>query len=123
MRRRDFLKTTLSASAAWGAAGLVPRSVFGTNAPSNRINVGIIGLGNQSQIDLPAFLQQDDVQVVAVCDVNTASHGYLTPKQYLGRKPGQDFVNAFYAKKNHRRRLQGMRRLQRFSRNPGAGRR
>jgi len=34
--------------------------------------------------------------VVAVCDVNTGSDGYL-PKQFRGRKPGQDQVNAYYA--------------------------
>ena len=79
MKRQEFLKTAIGASAAWGAASLVPRSVFGAGAPSNRINVGIIGLGNQSTVDLPAFLDQPDVQVVAVCDVNTASHGYASP--------------------------------------------
>ena len=44
-------------------------------------------------------MQQEDAQIIAVCDVNTASHGYRTPNQFLGRKPGQDFVNAYYAKK------------------------
>ena len=48
---------------------------------------------------MPAFLRQEDAQLVAVCDVNTGSHGYKTPEQFLGRKPGQDRVNAYYAKK------------------------
>lgn len=78
---------------------LVPASVFGEEAPNNRINVGVIGLGNQSEVDLPAFLNQEDVQVVAVCDVNTGSHGYRTPEQFLGREPGRKTVNTFYAKK------------------------
>ena len=60
----------------------------------------MIGMGNQSTIDLPAFLELPDVQVVAVCDVNTASRGYRDKTQFLGRKPGQEKVNAFYAKKN-----------------------
>lgn len=93
--RRTFLKST---AAAW-APYFVPASVFGANAPSNRIHVGFIGNGNQSTIDLPAFLQQVDAQVVAVCDVNTAGYGYKTPDQFLGRKPAQDKVNAFYAAK------------------------
>ncbi len=40
-----------------------------------------------------------ECQIVAVCDVNTASHGYRTPEQFLGRKPGQEKVNAYYAAK------------------------
>ncbi len=77
--RRQFLKAATALSAAAVAPTVVPASVFGANAPSNRIHVGFIGCGNQSTIDLPAFLGQDDAQVVAVCDVNTASHGYRRP--------------------------------------------
>lgn len=98
--RRKFLKTSATAlGAVIGAPYIVPASVLGANAPSNRITVGFIGNGNQSTLDLPAFLEQDDVQVVAVCDVNTASYGYKSPDQFLGRKPAQDKVNAFYAAK------------------------
>jgi hypothetical protein len=97
--RRGFCKYAAAATAACWAPTVVPASVLGALAPSNRINVGMIGLGNQSTLDLPAFLQQDDVQMMAVCDVNTASHGYRDPDQFLGRKPGQDTVNAYYAKK------------------------
>lgn len=95
--RRQFLKCAAVFSAAAGAPLVVPASVFGANAPSNRIHVGFIGGGNQSTIDLPAFLGHDDCRVVAVCDVNTASHGYRSPQQFLGRKPAQEQVNAFYA--------------------------
>ena len=70
------------AGAALGAAAvpaIVPASVFGQPRPSNRIHVGFIGCGNQSTIDLPAFLGQDDVQVVAVCDVNTRQPRLRSP--------------------------------------------
>ncbi len=106
--RRGFIRR--AACGAVGAAimpSIVPASVFGANAPSNRINVGMIGMGNQSTVDLPAFLDQDDVQMVAVCDVNTAGYGYANPKQYLGRKPGLEAVNAFYAKKTGAGQYQG----------------
>lgn len=99
MQRRQFLETSFSAVAAIGLPSLVPHSVFGQNAPSNRIHVGFIGMGNQSTVDLPAFLALPEVQVTAVCDVNTASHGYRDKEQFLGRKPGQEKVNAFYAQK------------------------
>ena len=101
--RRDFLRAT----AMLAAPLLLPASVFGQNAPSNRINVGIIGCGNQSTVDLPAFLGHDDVQVMAVCDVNTASYGYKDKKQFLGRKPGQEKVNAYYASKAPSGQYQG----------------
>lgn len=97
LTRRRFLKTAGVLSAAAGMPWIVPSSVFGAKAPSNRVNIGFIGCGNQSTIDLPAFLGHDDCQILAVCDVNTASHGYRTPDQFLGRKPAQDKVNAFYA--------------------------
>ncbi|MHB1036214.1 MAG: Gfo/Idh/MocA family protein [Pirellulales bacterium] len=97
--RRDFLRSAAALSAAACAPCVVPSSVFGAAAPSNRIGVGFIGCGNQSTIDLPAFLGHADCQVVAVCDVNTASHDYRTPEQFLGRKPGQDRVNGYYASK------------------------
>jgi predicted dehydrogenase len=95
--RRSFLKTTAALTAAVSVPYVVPSSVFGAAAPSGRIGVGFIGNGNQSTIDLPAFLGHDDVQVLAVCDVNTASYGYRTPDQFLGRKPAQEKVNKFYA--------------------------
>ena len=63
----------------------------------------VIGCGNQSTVDLPAFLQQDDVQVVAVCDVNTASHGYRTPEQFLGRKPAQEKVERLLCRRRRPR--------------------
>ncbi len=105
--RRKFLQLAAAGATACATPAIVPSSVFGAFAPSNRINVGFIGLGNQSTVDLPAFLRQDDAQVVAVCDVNTGSHGYRSPKQFLGRKPGQETVNAYYAKKGNAGQYKG----------------
>ncbi|HEX4131401.1 MAG TPA: Gfo/Idh/MocA family oxidoreductase [Pirellulales bacterium] len=96
MRRRTFLKATASSLAV---PYIVPSSIFGANAPSNRINVGFIGLGNQSTIDLPAFLNNDDVHVVAVCDVNRGSDGYRDASQFLGREPGKQKVDDYYSAK------------------------
>jgi len=98
--RRDFLRSSaVLATAALGGPFIVPGSVFGQNAPSKRINLGIIGCGNQSTVDIPEWLKNDDCQIVAVCDVNRASHGYREEKQFLGREPQRDFVNRFYARK------------------------
>ena len=42
--RRTLLKAGLAASSL-GFPAIVPSTVFGQNAPSNRINVGAIGVG------------------------------------------------------------------------------
>ncbi len=94
--RRDFLKVT---AAGLAAPTIVQRSVLGAAAPSNRINVALIGVGNQSRVDLPGMMRNDDVQVVAVCDVNRGSHGYARPEHFLGREPARDKVNKYYAEK------------------------
>ena len=71
--RRQFLARA-SALAAGAAAGplILPRSVFGANAPSNRITMGFIGMGRQAYAaNVPGFLKVPGVQVVAVCDVDS----------------------------------------------------
>jgi predicted dehydrogenase len=105
--RRQFLGYAGAALGAAAVPAVVPATIFGQTAPSNRIHVGFIGCGNQSTIDLPAFLGQDDAQVLAVCDVNTASHGYRVPEQFLGRKPAQEKVDAYYAAKKASGRYKG----------------
>ncbi len=92
--RRRFLATT---AMAFAVPHIVPASVFGQNAPSHRINIGVIGCGNQGAQDARALLAEDDARIVAVCDVNRASYGYKTEDQYLGRDPVRDMVNAHYA--------------------------
>lgn len=102
--RRKMLKSTaVGAAAACGAAaGLAPyivsSRVFGADAPSNRIAIGVIGAGNRGFEILKTMLNQSAAQVVAVCDVNRASFGYRDDKQFLGREPGQKLVDDFYAK-------------------------
>ncbi|MHC4397282.1 MAG: twin-arginine translocation signal domain-containing protein [Planctomycetota bacterium] len=77
INRRRFLKKAAGITA--GAAAfpyIVPASVLGKAgkvAPSNRIVMGCIGMGGQGIFDMKQFLQYDDAQVVAVCDVNKES--------------------------------------------------
>ena len=102
LNRRDFIRSATAGALSVAAGGVplvVPASVLGQNAPGNRVTLGVIGCGNQSTVDLPEWLKQEDCQVVAVCDVNKASYGYRDPKQFLGREPQRDFVNRFYAEK------------------------
>ncbi len=70
--RRRFIKTALSVGAAAMAPHVIPSSALGKDgavAPSERITVGGIGIGNRGAYDLGCFLEQPDVQFVAVCDI------------------------------------------------------
>ena len=70
--RRRFLKTTGAAGAAIGFPTVIPSSALGNSekpAPSNRIVMGGIGIGNMGRGDHNGFLNHSDVQYVAVCDV------------------------------------------------------
>ena len=68
-----FFEGALSAgAAAVMAPTIIPSSALGLDgavAPSERIVVGGIGIGNRGTYDLGCFLEQKDVQFVAVCDV------------------------------------------------------
>jgi predicted dehydrogenase len=104
--RRSFLQATAAASTL-SAPYFVPASVFGSTAPSNRINVACIGVGNQGFPNLQRFLKQRDCQVVAVCDVNRGSHGYKEPDDFHGREPAKQEVERHYAEQSDRGRYTG----------------
>src|SRR3954462_11300975 len=104
--RRDFVKSA-AAAGALAPPYFVPASVFGAAAPSNRINVGCIGVGNQGFPNLLRFLKQKDCQVVAVCDVNRGSHGYKEPSDFYGRGPAKQTVERHYAEKKNAGQYKG----------------
>lgn len=72
LTRRKFIKNVTAAGAGMMAAPyIVPSSVLGKNAPSNRINIGMIGTGRQAiNVNLSQFLKMDQCRVVAVNDVD-----------------------------------------------------
>ena len=75
MNRRDFLKTSFATAAATALPNVIPASALGLDgavAPSNRIVLGAIGIGNRGSYDLGCFLEEDDVQFVAIADVKAA---------------------------------------------------
>jgi len=98
--RRQFLKQTAGLGAATIAAPyLVPASALGADgnvAANERINIGMIGTGNQGTNDMGAFLGDNRVQVVAVCDVNRESPGYWAGT-VRGREPARQRVEQRYA--------------------------
>ncbi|MHC4593822.1 MAG: Gfo/Idh/MocA family protein [Planctomycetota bacterium] len=81
--RREFLKGSAVATGAvlaWPT--IVPSSVFGAAAPSNRITIGCIGVGRKGSGNMKAFQGNSGAEVVAVCDVDA---GYReTARQTAG---------------------------------------
>ncbi len=70
MNRRKFL----GVAAACAAPVVIPARAIGADghvAPSNRITMGMIGIGRQGVVyNLPFFASQPDCEVVALCDVD-----------------------------------------------------
>ncbi|MBC6988418.1 Gfo/Idh/MocA family protein [Hymenobacter sp. BT491] len=96
--RRNFLETSAKAAVATIAFGgfptIVPASVFGKNAPSNRINIGAIGTGRISRgHDMPGVWQYDQAQIMAVCDLDTkrAEDAKMLVNDYYSKKNGKPF--------------------------------
>lgn len=84
--RRVFIGNTV---AALSAPMIVRSSALGADgaaAPSNRINLAIIGTGNMGKRHMPCILFDRSVQVLAVCDVDAAR-----------LKEGREIVEANYA--------------------------
>src|ERR1700754_2997699 len=92
--RRDFLKGTVSLAAVAGFPTIVPASVFGQTAPSNRINVGAIGVGRISRgHDLPGIWQFDQARIMAVCDLDgkRVEAGKTLINDYYSKKTGKPY--------------------------------
>src|ERR1700679_1577984 len=70
--RRHFIAT---AAAAMVMPLILPGCATGGSRPraSNRINLGVIGMGWQGPNDTQGFMALDDCQVVAACDID-ANH-------------------------------------------------
>lgn len=89
LNRRAFIKKTSATAIAASLPTIVPASVFGKNAPSNRIQVGQIGCGRIARDhDMPGTMQYDTAQLVAVCDVdqNRLKDGKKLVDQYYQNK-------------------------------------
>jgi len=69
--RRAFLQRSATAGAGLALPCIVPSTVFGNAAPSERIVVGCIGVGRMGMGDLREALGFKQVQVAAVCDVDS----------------------------------------------------
>ena len=99
--RRKFLKTTVAGAAGTMALTsipsviraafptIVPSSVFGKNAPSNKINVAQIGCGRIARThDLAETFKYDQARIMAITDVDSNR-----------LQSGKELIEGWYAKK------------------------
>ena len=74
VRVESFLKTAAAIGTGCAIPAIIPARALGADgnvAPSNRITVGMIGVGRQClAFNLPFFMSQPDCEVVALCDVD-----------------------------------------------------
>lgn len=106
LSRRAFLG---QAAAVAAAPMILPRRVLGgpgQTAPNSKTTLAVIGAGGQGTIDLVNLLAFDEVQVVAVCDVNREGGGYISwdwaqgkEGRPAGREPARRLVDEHYAAK------------------------
>jgi len=93
LSRRDFLRrTSVAAAGAVGFPYIIPSSALGADgaiAPSNRIVMASIGVGGQGSYDTRALMNLPEVQMVAVCDVDSEH-----------RAAAKKMVEEYYAQKN-----------------------
>lgn len=86
LSRRRFLHTSLATiSGAVLAPSILVRPAHANVAASERLGIGVIGLGGRGRRVMQAFLEQPDTQVRAVCDCFADR-----------RQTGVDQVNSYY---------------------------
>ena len=92
LNRRQFLKSTIGAGAVLMIPQVIPGTVLGKDggvAPSERIVMAGLGIGNRGGYDLGCFLHEPDAQFVTICDVRADN-----------RKRAKDAVDTRYGNKD-----------------------
>ena len=73
--RRQFLQGSLAATAVVAAPAIIPATAMGaadSPAPSEKITLGVIGIGPRATYDLKPMLGMTDVRCVAIADVQAS---------------------------------------------------
>lgn len=89
--RRDFLIGTAAATAAASLATIIPARVLGRDgdvAPSEKITLGVVGIGPRCTYDLKSMLEFSDVRCVAIADVqaNRREAGKALVDEHYGNR-------------------------------------
>jgi predicted dehydrogenase len=89
--RRRFLQHSAAAAGAISAPWIIPSGALGADgapAPSDRVNVGLIGVGPMGQGHLRRLAHGPEFQVLAVCDVDATR-----------RQAAREMVEGIYAER------------------------
>jgi predicted dehydrogenase len=95
MNRKDFVKTSSLAAAAMA---IRPTGKLFANLSDEKVKLAIMGVGRRGQSHLGQLLRRDDVEVVAICDVEDRALNYA--KEIIlksGKKMPQIFTGDNYA--------------------------
>lgn len=104
MERRMFIKKAATAVGTLVFPTIVPSSVFGKNAPSNKIHIGQIGCGRIARDhDMAETIKYDKAQFVAVCDVDSKRLA-----------DGKKYVDEYYAKKSGKSNFSNVRMYENY---------
>lgn len=98
--RRTVLQQSAASLGALAFPAIIPASALGQGGkppPSERVTLAAIGVGGRGTDVLKSFMQDERVQVVAVCDVERESDRYnkgiIKKAGTLGREPARRLVD------------------------------
>src|ERR1051326_9421915 len=98
--RRKFLGLTTSGVAA---LTIIPRNVLGGPkfvAPSEKVNIAIIGTGGQGKTNMRALFGESEAQIIAVCEPREeADYSRFYYGGTAGRKPVKSDIEKHYSQK------------------------
>ncbi len=93
--RRDLLKFAISAAVAPYFVPAAALAHGARRAPSDRLTMGFIGVGNMGGGHLGSFLGNPDVQIVAICDVDAEKR--KTARERVEQHYAQEKESGTYA--------------------------
>ena len=93
MQRKEFLKNTGLAAAS---LAIMPSTDLFANNADPKVKVAMIGVGLRGQNHLDLVLRRDDVELVAICDIDDRM---LTRSKEIVNKSGKKMPQIFRIKK------------------------
>ena len=97
--RREFIKTSITSLAA---LTIVPRHVLGGKgfiAPSDKVNIGIIGAGGQSMYSINELFKLEDVRLISIADPAAIWKNDILYSADTGRGPTKKVIEDYYSRK------------------------